>query len=329
MTKIDQLNYNQLKVFIAVYEQGQGNQAANELGMTPSAVSRTLKLLREIFKDSLFVCRCSGFVATEKTHQLIPLAKSLVEQYQKIEMQHSVFTPSESGGQFVIHAYDEFVYAVKKVIKEQISSEAPNLRFDVRVLTHDCTTELANGDIDFVVVYEGFNGKNLQAEMFAETDSLYIVAKHDHPILKQDITFQSISQYACLDIDNYDDLACPLLVNLCRDHGLCMPIEGYTDSLATAMRLLSESDAITLSCNQFTRQFIDMIPSISYVQLPDILAQQCRIRRRENRDIGNYVLFGSVNNSAAFNWIKSKLICGLEQEWRKASEEYQIMKDGD
>lgn len=321
MTKIDQLNYNQLKVFIAVYEHGQGHQAANELGMTPSAVSRTLKTLREIFKDSLFVRRCSGFIATEKTHQLIPMAKSLVEQYQKIEMQHSVFTPSESGGQFVIHAYDEFVYAVKKVIREQISPEAPNLRFDVRVLTHDCTTELANGDIDFVVVYEGFNGKNLQAEMFAETDSLYIVARQDHPIFKQAITLENISKYACLEIDNYDDLACPLLVNLCREQEMCMEIEGYTDSLATAMRLLSESDAITLSCNQFTRQFIKMIPSVSYVKLPEPLAQQCRIRRRENRDIGNYVLFGNVNNSAAFNWVKSKLICGLEQEWRNASEE--------
>ncbi len=196
MNKIDQLNYNQLKVFISVYEHGQSHQAANELGMTASGVSRTLKILREIFKDSLFIRRASGFVATEKTHQLIPMAKSLVEQYQQIEMQHSVFTPAESGGQYIIHAYDEFVYAVKKVIRDEILLEAPNLRFDVRVLTHDCSMELANGDMDFVVVYEGFNGKGLNYEMFAETDSLYLLARRDHPLLSQPLTLEAISHYS-------------------------------------------------------------------------------------------------------------------------------------
>ncbi|GIU32258.1 LysR family transcriptional regulator [Shewanella schlegeliana] len=321
MNKIDQLNYNQLKVFIAIYEHGQSHQAANELGMTASGVSRTLKILRDTFKDSLFIRRCSGFIATEKTHQLIPMAKSLVEQYQKIEMQHSVFTPAESGGQFVIHAYDEFVYAVQKVVRNDILTEAPNLRFDVRVLTHDCSTELANGDMDFIVVYEGFNGKNLNYEMFSETDSLYILARRDHPILSQVPTLKNLSRYSCLEIDNYDDLSCPLLVNLCREQNLCMEVEGYTDSLASAMRLLSETDAITLSCNQFTRQFVNMLPGIDYVKLPEELAQKCRVRRRENREIGNYVLFGNTNHSAAFNWVKSKLICGLEREWRLASED--------
>jgi len=322
MNKIDQLNYNQLKVFIAIYEHGQSHQAANELGMTASGVSRTLKILRDIFKDSLFIRRTSGFIATEKTHQLIPMAKALVAQYQKIEMQHSVFTPAESGGQYTIHAYDEFVYAVLKVIRNDILLEAPNLRFDVRVLTHDCSTELANGDMDFVVVYEGFNGKNLNYEMFAETDSLYLLVNNEHPILTQELTLENISNYSCLEIDNYDDLSCPLLVNLCREKGLPpMEVEGYTDSLASAIRLLSESDAITLSCNQFTRQFVKMVPKIQCLKLPEQLAQKCRIRRRENREIGNYVLFGDTNNSAAFNWVKSKLICGLEREWRLASEE--------
>ncbi|MXR70708.1 LysR family transcriptional regulator [Shewanella sp. JBTF-M18] len=320
MNKIDQLNYNQLKVFIAVYEHGQSHQAANELGITPSGVSRTLKILRDIFKDSLFIRRCSGFVATEKTHQLIPMARELVAHYQKLEMQHSVFTPEESGGQYVIHAYDEFIYPVQQVIRNEILTEAPNMKFDVRVLTHDCSSDLANGDVDFVVVYEGFNGKNLNAEMFSATDNLYILARSGHPILKQELTLANITQYACLEIDNYDDLSCPLLVNLCREEDLCMEVEGYTDSVATAMRLLSESDAITLVCNEFTREFVDMLPGVQWVKLPEELAKRCRIRRRENREIGNYLLYGNVNQSTAYNWVKSKLICGLESAWRRAAE---------
>jgi len=321
MKKLEQLNYNQLKVFLSIYNHGQSQQAANELGMTASAVSRTLKILRDTFKDALFVRRNTGFVATEKTHQFIPIAKALVEQYQKIEMQHSVFTPAESGGRYVIQAYDEFVYAVQKVVRNDILPEAPNLRFDVRVLSHDCSAELVNGDIDFAVVYEGFEGENLIREMFAETDSLYILARNGHPIFDQAPTLSSLSNYSCLEIDNYDDSSSPLLVKLCRDHGLTMGIEGRTDSLVSAMRLLSETDAITLSCNQFTRQFVDMMPDIQYLKLPDELAHSCRVRRQQHREIGNYLLSGDTNKSVAFNWVKSKLLYGLEKEWRLASEE--------
>ncbi|WP_028107976.1 LysR family transcriptional regulator [Ferrimonas futtsuensis] len=318
--KLDQLNYNQLKVLLAVYKHGQGHQAANELGMTASAVSRTLKGLRDIFKDSLFVRRSCGLIPTEKTNQLIPLAKKLVDQYQQIEQHYSVFTPEESGGQFTILAYDEFVYAVQKVVNDHILTEAPNLKFEIRTLSHDCTVEVANGDIDFMVVYEGFEGKNLNWDMFAETGDLYILANHRHPILAKEPNLADIARYPLLELDNYNDLTCPLLVNLCREVGHEMEVAGYTDSVATAMRMLADSNSITLSCNQFTRQFVDMVPHVDYVKLPDELARRVRERRRTERDIGNYILYGDINNSASFNWVKSKLIYGLEKEWRKASE---------
>ncbi|GIU20091.1 LysR family transcriptional regulator [Shewanella sp. c952] len=321
MNKLSQLNYNQLRVFISIYEHGQSYQAATELGMTASSISRTLKMLRDTFDDPLFIRRTSGFIATEKTHLLVPMAKFLIEQYQKIEMQHSVFTPAHSGGQYVIHAYDEFIYAVQKVIRNDILPEAPNLSFEVRTLNNDCSKELANGDMDFAVVYEKFNGRNLHCEMFAETDSLYIFAHSNHPIHDQEITIENLSKYSYLELDNYDDLSCPILVNLCREHGLEMAIEGYTDSLASAVRLLSETESITLNCNQFTRQFIKITPNIRAIKLSDELAQMCRVRRRQHRKIGNYVLFGDSNNSTVFNWVKSKLLYGLERDWNLASEE--------
>ncbi len=135
--KIDSLNYNQLKVLLAVYKHGQGSLAAAELGISSCAVTRTLNALRDVFMDSLFVRKSNGLIPTQKTEELIPHAKLLVEQYQLLERQHSVFSPSQSGGHFVIRAYDEFVYAVHKVIDNYILPEAPNLRFDIRTLSHD------------------------------------------------------------------------------------------------------------------------------------------------------------------------------------------------
>ncbi|WP_423153050.1 LysR family transcriptional regulator [Shewanella algae] len=98
--KIDSLNYNQLKVLLAVYKHGQGSLAAAELGISSCAVTRTLNALRDVFMDSLFVRKSNGLIPTQKTEELIPHAKLLVEQYQLLERQHSVFSPSQSGWSF-------------------------------------------------------------------------------------------------------------------------------------------------------------------------------------------------------------------------------------
>lgn len=98
-----------------------------------------------------------------------------------------------------------------------------------------------------------------------------------------------------------------------------MDIAGYTDSVATAMQILAQSNSITLSCNQFTRRFVDMIPTVLYRRLTDEMIKDIKEIRSEQRAVGNYILYGNINNSPAFNWVKSKLIYGLEREWRLAS----------
>ncbi|WP_110459088.1 LysR family transcriptional regulator [Shewanella algidipiscicola] len=317
--KMDNLNYTQLKVLLSVYKHGQGNLAATELGISNCTVSRTLNSLRDVFMDSLFIRKSNGLIPTKKTEELIPHAKLLVEQYQLLERKHSIFSPSQSGGHFVIRAYDEFVYAVHNVIDDYILPEAPNLRFDVRALSHDCSQEVISGDIDFVVVYEGFDDNRLNYEIFSETGDIYILANKEHPIFSEFMSLELLANYSLLEIDNYNDLICPLLVNLCRDSGLQMDVAGYTDSVATAMQLLAKSNSITLSCNQFTRNFVDMIPAISYRRLPDEMIKTIKEIRSEHRAVGNYILYGNINNSPAFNWVKSKLVYGLEREWRLAT----------
>ena len=95
--KIDNLNYLQLRVLLSVYKNGQANIAATELGLSNCNVTRTLNALRDIFMDSLFIRKSHGLIPTKKLEELIPHAKYLVEQYQLLERQHSVFTPSESA----------------------------------------------------------------------------------------------------------------------------------------------------------------------------------------------------------------------------------------
>lgn len=315
---LDQLSYKQLKTFLSVYKHGQGNLAAAELGLTSSMVSRTVGTLREVFCDPLFIRKPNGLVPTEKANEIVGLALNLVEQYQLLERQYSVFDPRDASGRFVIRAYDEFIFATHRVINKYIAPAAPDLRFDIGVLSYDCAQELTVGGVDFAVVYEGFDDHRLNSQMFSATGDIYILGRKGHPIFSQPMTLENLAQYPLLEIDNYKDLSCPLLVDLSREQGLSMQVAGYTESVATAVQLLSGSDAVTLSCNQFTRRFVGMVPTLDVVRLEDEMIDRIKEIRSAVRPVGNYLVYGNFNNSPAFNWVKAKLLYGLGEEWRAA-----------
>jgi len=315
---IDQLSYRQLKTFLAVYKHGQGNLAAAELGVTTCAVSRTLSSLREVFSDPLFIRRPNGLLPTEKADEIAQLALRLAGDFEALEKHCTAFDPHSSSGSFSIRAYDEFVYSVQCVIDSYIRPHAPHLRFDVGVLSYDCAQEMASGRIDFGVVYEGFEDERLNSQMFAATGDIYILARRGHPVFSGRLNMECLSNYPVLELDNYKDLACPLLVDLSKAYGRPMQVSGYTESVASAFRLLAESDSITLICNQFTRKFADMVPAMQYMRLEDELIGHVKEMRSAVRPVGNYLVYGNINNSPAFGWVKSKLIYGLGEEWRKA-----------
>ncbi len=315
----DQLSYYHLKVFLAVYRHKSAGAASAELGVTNSAISRSLKYLREVFSDQLFIRTANGYIPTEKATTISPRIEKIVSEYRQLFKGQSHFDPENFEGVFEIRAYDEFSYAVQDVIDNVIRKKAPKIRFKVRILTYNCVPELINGDVDFAVVYEGFDDKRLNFECFAHTDDIYLLLRSGHPLRQlETITTDDIAKYPLLEIDNYQDLSCPLLVDLCSEDGKVMQVKAYTESVASAARILETSDAVTVMCNQFTRQFADMMPGLSYIKIPPHILHRIINKRCEVRPIGNYVVYGNANLSDAFRWVKDELISGLSLAWDKA-----------
>ncbi len=64
MSKLDQLDIKQLKVFQALIREKNASKAANQLGLTQQAVSEHLKKLRDVFDDRLFLRKTNGSLPT-------------------------------------------------------------------------------------------------------------------------------------------------------------------------------------------------------------------------------------------------------------------------
>ncbi|MDY3114781.1 MAG: LysR family transcriptional regulator [Sutterella sp.] len=317
---LDQLDLHLMKIFLSVYKYKNASLAANELGITNSSVSRGLATLRSIFNDELFLRTVNGFVATNMAEALVDPISGVVNKLTAIDNEYTNFDPYTAQSQFQIRVYDEFSFAVQQVIINDILKFAPNMSFDVRILTYDCTKEIETGNIDFAVVYEGFGASSLEYKCFANTGDIYLLMRKDHPLMsKEAYSLDDISKYSVLEIDNYSDTACPLLVDVCKENEMAMKIGGYTESVASAFQFLSVSDCVTVMCNQFTRRFAQQVNNIGYRVLPPDVLARIREKRSEIRPIGNYLIYGQTNKSRAFEWVKDRLFKGLQRAWIEAT----------
>ena len=97
-----------------------------------------------------------------------------------------------------------------------------------------------------------------------------------------------------------------------------MQVSDYTESVASAFRIIADSDSVAVVCNQFTRQFADMIPNLDYVRLPQKIMARIKQMRSAVRPIGNYVVLGNTNRPPAFRWVRDELVLGLKKSWVEA-----------
>lgn len=315
---VDQLTVQQLKIFLAVYKHKSASLAAAELGVTNSTVSRALAAARSVFDDVLFVRTANGFVPTNKAHELASPTSDIVSILRKIDTRYTRFLPATCTGSIEIRAYDEFNYAVQRVIQTHIQPLAPRMHFHVSALTYDCVNELLNGTVDYAVVYEGFNDNRLNFECFSQTGDIFLLCRKGHPLLSGDFSASDLSCYPLVEIDNYRDNSSPLLVDICHEVGSNMCVRAYTESVASAFQLIASSDSVAVICNQFTLRFANTVTGLDYIKLPTPILTRIRKLRSAVKPIGNYIAYGHTNQSPVFQWVLRQLVDGLAEDWKLA-----------
>lgn len=91
----------QLSMLISIYENRSVSTAAAAFDMTQSSVSHTLEKLRSCLGDPLFVRSGRALEPTARTHEIIPLAREIVAQYEAL-INAQVYDPSADETPFTI-----------------------------------------------------------------------------------------------------------------------------------------------------------------------------------------------------------------------------------
>lgn len=183
------LDLNLLRPLGRLLETRSVTRAAQELGVTQSAASRSLARLRELFDDPLLVREGQGMHLTQRAESLRPQVARLLADCARLVAQPAEFVPREARGRVRLVAADYAQVLLLPRLLAHVTEHAPGL--DLEALPPSATLEaLEAGEVDFAIdVAQAHEGPHLmRTNLFEEGFS--VVVRRGHPVLGRRLTLQ-------------------------------------------------------------------------------------------------------------------------------------------
>lgn len=204
MVNLRTFDLNLLRVFEAIYRDGSVSRAADQLGVSQSAVSNALNRLRYQLNDPLFVRSARGMDPTPKAAQL---ALTLLEGMTTIRsalVESATFDPATSQRRFTLLMTDVGEITFLPTVLARLSREAPEVQLIVMEQGLERYGELLdNGTVDLAIGRISLT-ENLVSESIHTSPSVVLLSR-DNPHLRVGANGEPI-----LDLDGY--LAAPHVI---------------------------------------------------------------------------------------------------------------------
>lgn len=190
------VNLNLLPVLAELLRCRNVTYAANRLCLTQSAVSSSLKRLRDLFDDELLVMRGREMVLTEKAVKLMPAVEHLIESAGDL-VNVEKFNPSTSIHRFRIVTADYVSAIMIGELGRVLSDLAPGISLHVSQGTGTTAKEIQMGFVDLLIAprdligSEIVNPDNVDSEFQCEVcleDSLIAIESAKNPARSEPVT---------------------------------------------------------------------------------------------------------------------------------------------
>jgi DNA-binding transcriptional LysR family regulator len=188
-----------LRVFSTVYEERSVYKAAERLSLTPSAVSHSLRKLRLVLGDELFIREGGQMTPTPRTMILAPLVDDLLHQMRNVLYQEQ-FDPETSDRTFAVASLPYSTWLLMTRVTAQVVGLTSNVRIKTYPFNDTVLGQLEDGVLDVAV------GNFLRVPDSIErvtlfTDRIVWVMRKGHPLASEPMTTKLIAQTQQLKVD--------------------------------------------------------------------------------------------------------------------------------
>lgn len=187
-TTLRRLDLTVLLVFLGLMRRRKAVEVAAELGLTQSAISHSIRRLRDVFGDPLFLRRQQGMEPTALAVALEPRIRSAVDALSDALRSEAAFDPKTAHRTLRIAAYDAEMTALVPRLLCQLDADAPGLRPVFRTLGRQAALHaLDSGEVDLAIGYFWDLPPAYRADAL-HRQGYRVVARAGHPVLDGELT---------------------------------------------------------------------------------------------------------------------------------------------
>lgn len=227
-----------LEVIRELHRTGSVSHAAQNLGLSQSAVSMSLARLRSHFSDPLFVRTSRGMEPTPYAADLIGDLKQAAEILETALGRRLHFDASTSDRMFHLVSSDIAQFTILPPLVRRFAEIAPAVRIDLRSLTGNTSRLLESGEADLAIglipeMGAGFRQQKLFASQFL------CALRANHPRIKDKLTLDQFQRESHLSVTTvgtgYETLEKALEAQKIRRHiGMRVPSFLGVSAIVTA-----------------------------------------------------------------------------------------------
>lgn len=244
---------NLLPALDALLTEKSITRAADALGLSPSAMSRTLNRLRVAIGDPLLVRAGRDMVLTPHAESLQARARAtLVAGRALLSPASDVIDLAALRRTFRIRANEAFVEAFGAALIAAVASQAPLARLHFYGKTHRNSTPLREGRADLEIgVVENMGPEIRMRALFH--DRYVGVVRHGHPLSRvPDVTAARYAAYRHVATPHDARIAHALDADL-DEQGLRRVVVATVPGFAAALTMACASDLVALLPASFMR----------------------------------------------------------------------------
>lgn len=212
---LDNFDLNLLRVFDAIWREGQVTRAAQSLGMSQSALSSSLKRLREHLGDPLFIKTGRGMEPTSRAMALADEVAAVLDQVRHRVLAPPCFEPGAADRWFTLCTSDLGETAFMPTLLRHFAQCAPGVR--LRTVTGTLLQRLESlqrGEIDLVLGhYPEIRGADVMQRQLS-SHRVVCLARQGHPAIRSGV----------IEAADYLAATHAVLRDEARQHG---PVEQY------------------------------------------------------------------------------------------------------
>jgi DNA-binding transcriptional LysR family regulator len=242
---MDSLDMNLLAALDALLAEGSVTGAGRRLGLSASAMSRTLARLRSVTGDPLLVRAGRGLVPTPRAADMRDQVHELTRDVRTVlSPQISHLDVGSLERIFTIRASEGFVELFSASLVAAITEAAPHVRLRFAPKPDKDGFSLRDGQIDLEIGVLGASAPELRTR-FVFRDDFIGVARIGHPLLAGLVTPERYAACRHVVASRKGSFTGPVDEAL-RDIGLSREIVAVVPGFPDAMRIARQSDLIAL-----------------------------------------------------------------------------------